>query len=171
MLVEQLDRAVYTPRCYVTAETDKLSATKAVSKEIAWLRPAAPATRGDPAPPADVSVTAIPRSREVGQSYITSVWTTVYSLLFAAAMVLQQRPRLVGAAAGCRRQAADARRAGAHCLVFDGATLCDSRCSTQGQDPASKAAAPTVRPRRTLQVLVNGPGTCVPVCAAAYLYR
>ncbi len=42
-----------------------------------------------------VSVAIIPRSREVGQSYMTSVGTTLYSLLFAAWTVLKHKPQLV----------------------------------------------------------------------------
>lgn len=45
--------------------------------------------------PSDVSVEVVPRSREVGQSYVTSVFTTLYALLFAARMVLRHRPQLV----------------------------------------------------------------------------
>lgn len=64
--------------------------------------------------PGDVSIEQIPRGREVGQSYFTSAFTTLYSLLCAARVVLRHKPQLV---------------------------------------------------------LVNGPSTCVPVCAMACLYR
>eukprot|EP00878_Enallax_costatus_P014580 GHUV01015251.1.p1 GENE.GHUV01015251.1~~GHUV01015251.1.p1 ORF type:complete len:217 (+),score=14.91 GHUV01015251.1:265-915(+) len=106
MLVEGLDKAYYSPRVYVAAETDAMSAKRALTRESTWAKAQEP--------PSDVSVEIIPRSREVGQSYITSVLTTLYSLMFAAQMVLRHRPQLV---------------------------------------------------------LVNGPGTCIPVCAAAFLYR
>lgn len=43
----------------------------------------------------EVSVEVIPRSREVGQSYVTSVFTTLYSLLWAFWMVTRHRPQLV----------------------------------------------------------------------------
>lgn len=36
MLVEQLDKAHYSPRCYVVAATDRMSGTKALTKEQAW---------------------------------------------------------------------------------------------------------------------------------------
>lgn len=106
MLVEGMDKAFYSPRVYVAAETDKMSAKRAVSREQSWA--------GSQDAPADVSVEVIPRSREVGQSYITSVFTTLYSLQTAARMVLRHRPQLV---------------------------------------------------------LVNGPGTCIPVCAIAFISR
>ena len=38
----------------------------------------------------------IPRSREVGQSYSTSVWTTLVALWTAFAIVFRERPQLVG---------------------------------------------------------------------------
>jgi hypothetical protein len=65
----------------------------AAAAAVAWFT--LPLTLQDT--PAAVSVEVIPRSREVGQSYITSVFTTLYSLLFAAGMVLRHRPQLVSA--------------------------------------------------------------------------
>lgn len=44
---------------------------------------------------ANALVHTIPRSREVGQSYITSVWTTLYALGYSAVLVLRERPELV----------------------------------------------------------------------------
>jgi beta-1,4-N-acetylglucosaminyltransferase len=86
MLVERLDKAHYAPRVYVTAATDRMSGTKALTKEAAW-------GAGSKGVAAQLEV--IPRSREVGQSYITSVGTTLYSLAFAAWVVLKHRPGLV----------------------------------------------------------------------------
>lgn len=45
--------------------------------------------------PTGFNVVQIPRSREVGQSYLTSVATTLYSLAFAFRIVLRERPELV----------------------------------------------------------------------------
>ena len=59
-------------------------------------------------------VDVIPRSREVGQSWLTSNFTTLQALAPAAFIVLRRRPRLL---------------------------------------------------------LVNGPGTCIPICAAAFVFR
>ena len=36
MLMEQLDKGHYAPRCYVVAATDRMSGTKALAKEQAW---------------------------------------------------------------------------------------------------------------------------------------
>lgn len=38
---------------------------------------------------------SIPRSREVGQSYLTSIWTTLVALGAAVALVFRIRPDLV----------------------------------------------------------------------------
>ena len=59
-------------------------------------------------------VDVIPRSREVGQSYASSILTTLRALLVAVVVVLKRRPQLL---------------------------------------------------------LVNGPGTCIPICAAAFVFR
>ncbi len=57
----------------------------------------------------------IPRSREVGQSYVTSVGTTIYSLLFAARLVWRQRPDLVGGLCAGRGRLAAMRRRRSRC--------------------------------------------------------
>jgi beta-1,4-N-acetylglucosaminyltransferase len=36
MLVEGMDKAFYSPRVYVAAETDKMSAKRALSREQTW---------------------------------------------------------------------------------------------------------------------------------------
>jgi hypothetical protein len=38
MLVEGMDKAFYSPRVYVAAETDKMSAKRALSREQTWAR-------------------------------------------------------------------------------------------------------------------------------------
>ena len=101
-LVRHLDKAWYAPRTYVVAETDRLGRQKAAGAEDGTDHAA------------ETTVLAIPRSREVGQSYLTSVFTTLVALAAAVGVVWRARPDLV---------------------------------------------------------LVNGPGTCVPICAAAALFR
>lgn len=102
-LLSNLDLKAYCPRCYVIAATDKLGAGKVASFESRIL-----------SQPSDYAVEVIPRSREVGQSYLTSVLTTLYSTCSAASIVWRGRPQLI---------------------------------------------------------LVNGPGTCIPICVAAFVYR
>ncbi|KAG2435859.1 hypothetical protein HXX76_007054 [Chlamydomonas incerta] len=105
MLMDSMGRERYGPRTYVVAATDAMSGGKALARERTWQKTDSPTGFG---------VVQIPRSREVGQSYLTSVATTLYSLAFAFRIVLRERPELV---------------------------------------------------------LVNGPGTCIPICAAAFTYR
>ena len=138
-LLRKFDLDTYQPRTYVVAETDRMSAQKAAAFEGEAAAAAAaggpqPAARGTPssrraprklgpssavdapsalsAPPC--STVAIPRSREVGQSFRSSVGTTLGALWHAVRPVLAARPDLL---------------------------------------------------------LVNGPGTCVPVVAGALVAR
>eukprot|EP00884_Botryococcus_braunii_P019054 jgi/Botrbrau1/5832/Bobra.0366s0014.1 len=107
-LVGQLDKKRYSPRTYIVAETDQMGAQKALTSE--GLDPSTPGGGADNG----VKVCTIPRSREVGQSYITSVVTTLIAMLAAFMIVLKENPDLV---------------------------------------------------------LVNGPGTCIPICVAAFFFR
>eukprot|EP00208_Stichococcus_sp_RCC1054_P002708 CAMPEP_0206134952 /NCGR_PEP_ID=MMETSP1473-20131121/331_1 /ASSEMBLY_ACC=CAM_ASM_001109 /TAXON_ID=1461547 /ORGANISM="Stichococcus sp, Strain RCC1054" /LENGTH=212 /DNA_ID=CAMNT_0053526609 /DNA_START=392 /DNA_END=1030 /DNA_ORIENTATION=+ len=103
-LLRGLDPTKYASLTFVVAATDRMGAAKAQQ---------ALSLRGQPeGEPAVVDV--IPRSREVGQSYITSVATTLRALAAAFTIVWRRRPDLL---------------------------------------------------------LVNGPGTCIPICAAALLLR
>eukprot|EP00123_Amoebidium_parasiticum_P000185 comp104524_c0_seq1/m.48769 comp104524_c0_seq1/g.48769 ORF comp104524_c0_seq1/g.48769 comp104524_c0_seq1/m.48769 type:complete len:221 (-) comp104524_c0_seq1:170-832(-) len=102
-MLEGVSPQRYAPRTYVLAETDQMSEVKARHLE-AKLNPA-----GD-----QYTFRRIPRSREVGQSYVTSVLTTLRSQLSCLPLMLRLRPDLV---------------------------------------------------------MVNGPGTCVPICVLAILFR
>ena len=51
--------------------------------------------QGQPAS-SNARVLVIPRSREVGQSYLTSIWTTLVALWTAFAIVYRECPQLVG---------------------------------------------------------------------------
>ena len=50
------------------------------------------------------SMRIIPRSREVGQSYLTSIWTTLVALWMAFVIVYQEQPQLVRNAS-CQKHA------------------------------------------------------------------
>lgn len=116
-LVESLDKTRYTPRAYVVAETDKMSGRKASDYENMLSDTKVVPGRRTSLDVGNVKqweLFEIPRSREVGQSYLTSVWTTLRACLHALVLVWQVSPHVV---------------------------------------------------------LVNGPGTCIPVCFAAVLYR
>lgn len=107
-MISALDMARFSPRVYVVADTDLLGDAKAKHyEEMLSL------AQKDMIGPT-VCVRRIPRSREVGQSWISSIFTTLWALFFSVWAVVAERPRLV---------------------------------------------------------LVNGPGTCIPVCMAAHVLR
>lgn len=89
----------YQPFAFVAANTDKTSEQRAKSSGVI---------------PQDTAILTVPRSREVGQSYLVAVWMTFKALLVCFSVLLQVRPLLL---------------------------------------------------------LVNGPGTCLPMCVAAAVLR
>ncbi|XP_043554788.1 UDP-N-acetylglucosamine transferase subunit ALG14 homolog isoform X1 [Chiloscyllium plagiosum] len=78
--------ASYVPRHYVIANTDKISEEKVRILE-------ASRTKGNTDP--QHTIHWIPRSREVCQSWTSSVVTTVYSLLYSIPLVFQLKPDMV----------------------------------------------------------------------------
>lgn len=105
-LTRQLDQGRFRPRCYVVAATDALGPIKAAASEQ---------IQADAEDSVRLwSVRTLPRSREVGQSYVTSVWSTIRATGAAIKVVFEETPQVV---------------------------------------------------------LVNGPGTCIPICVAAVLLR
>ncbi|XP_072430713.1 UDP-N-acetylglucosamine transferase subunit ALG14 isoform X2 [Chiloscyllium punctatum] len=84
-LMESLS-ASYVPRHYVIANTDKMSEEKVRILE-------ASRTKGNTDP--QHTIHRIPRSREVCQSWTSSVVTTVYSLLYSVPLVFQLKPDMV----------------------------------------------------------------------------
>mmetsp|Transcript_7331 Transcript_7331/g.14454 ORF Transcript_7331/g.14454 Transcript_7331/m.14454 type:complete len:217 (+) Transcript_7331:71-721(+) len=104
-LLDHFDKKHYFPRVYVKAETDVMSGEKALKKEEEWQKTESPM---------GISFWKIPRSREVGQPFLTAIWPTLLAIFHSAFVVLKEKPKLI---------------------------------------------------------LVNGPGTCIPVCAAALLFR
>lgn len=83
------DLRTYSPRRYIVAATDAMSGQKAFTFELAQAQAHFPT----PNPPP--SITSIPRSREVGQSFITSIWTTLYAALHAVRAVVVFQPDLI----------------------------------------------------------------------------
>jgi len=88
-MVRQLNPKRYHPIHYVVAATDttsiqRLQATTATA-----------ATTSNDCQQKEFYVHIIPRSREVGQSYVTSFGTTLYALVHAIRIVFQIRPQLV----------------------------------------------------------------------------
>lgn len=103
--VLRMDR--FTPRFYIAAATDNMSLHKARSFEHSLADK--PATKE-----ASLQYTQIYRSREVGQSYVTSVWTTILATVHALWLMIRIRPQVI---------------------------------------------------------LCNGPGTCIPLCVIAFLFK
>ncbi|CAN0372515.1 unnamed protein product, partial [Scytosiphon promiscuus] len=79
-LTSHLSPQTYLPLWYVVASTDHTSADRIPKEGLRSGR---------------CRVCTIPRSREVGQSYVTSVYTTLFAILHAAWMVVRIRPDLV----------------------------------------------------------------------------
>jgi len=101
-LVDALSSA-YNPRHYVVAVTDKMSNDKINSLE-----------KSKQYPSSEYVISHIPRSREVGQSWFTTVASTLNACLYSTILVFKSRPNLL---------------------------------------------------------LCNGPGTCLPLCLAAFARR
>lgn len=97
-LLSVLQKDRFSPRFYIAAATDNMSLQKARLLEET----------------SSAQFMQIYRSREVGQSYITSVWTTLIALSHGFWLMLRIRPQVI---------------------------------------------------------LCNGPGTCVPLCVIAFLFK
>ncbi|XP_051868977.1 UDP-N-acetylglucosamine transferase subunit ALG14 homolog isoform X1 [Pristis pectinata] len=78
--------ASYAPRHYVIAETDRMSEDKVRTLEAAR-------TEGGSEP--QYTIHRIPRSREVRQSWASSVVSTLYALLYSIPLVFQLKPDMV----------------------------------------------------------------------------
>lgn len=84
-LVQNLNSVNYSPRIYIMASTDTSSEVKIHQIEETCLSRNRPDC---------YEIIKIPRSRNVGQSYVTSVFTTVFSLLASLPVMLKQ-PELI----------------------------------------------------------------------------
>ena len=89
----------YRPRVYAVSSTDEMSAQRALrmEKEVFSSNKAATSCNDDDDEEEEeaVKVVRIPRSREVGQSYLSSIFTTLYSFFASIKMVALERPTLV----------------------------------------------------------------------------
>lgn len=87
-LVGSLSSA-YSPRHYVIAESDEMSAKKIHSLELTR------AQNDSTTEHTEYHLHRIPRSREVRQSWLSSVFTTLYSMWFSFPLVHRIKPDLV----------------------------------------------------------------------------
>ena len=116
-LLRALPPSRYAPRSYVLADTDTTSAAKVDAHEAAiGARLAQDETVDDAALEllSDHALVRVPRSREVGQSFVTSAFTTARATIHAVGLVWREAPDVV---------------------------------------------------------VTNGPGTCLPICLAAFASR
>jgi hypothetical protein len=90
-LLSRLPRGPYEPRVFVRAETDQTSETRVRQAEGKHMEE--DGLSPEDFPPS--TFVAIPRSREVGQSYLSSVRTTLVAIGAAAKVVLDVKPQLV----------------------------------------------------------------------------
>ncbi|CAN8231526.1 unnamed protein product [Cochlearia groenlandica] len=74
----------YTPRFYIAAATDNMSLQKARGFEDSLV-----------VKEASSQFMQIYRSREVGQSYVTSVWTTIVAIFHAMLLMIRIRPQVI----------------------------------------------------------------------------
>lgn len=79
-IVKHLNVENYSPRVYIRAQTDKLSAEKVRDLEGSNK---------------DYKIVEIYRSREVRQSYFTSVWTTIFATLNCLPVLWRENPKLI----------------------------------------------------------------------------
>ncbi|XP_074290016.1 uncharacterized protein LOC141616777 isoform X2 [Silene latifolia] len=106
-LLSVLQKDRFMPRYYVAAATDNMSLQKAQTFE----------SSSNNAETGNAQYMQIYRSREVGQSYITSVLTTLIAIVHAVWLMIKIRPQVY------------------------------------------------------LQFLCNGPGTCIPLCGIAFVFK
>ncbi|XP_020244435.1 UDP-N-acetylglucosamine transferase subunit ALG14 homolog [Asparagus officinalis] len=111
-IVNILQKDRLAPRFYVAAATDNMSLQKARILEESLIQQGENNTAGKKIE--DSQFMQIYRSREVGQSYITSIWTTLVAISHALWLVFVMRPQVI---------------------------------------------------------ICNGPGTCIPLCAVAFLFK
>ncbi|CAM6028610.1 unnamed protein product [Sphagnum balticum] len=90
-LVGALNLQRYAPRYYIAAVTDNMSLTRAATLED-HLQKCAPSTSSSLQKPKFYQVY---RSREVGQSYFTSVVTTLLAMMHALWLVAHIRPDVI----------------------------------------------------------------------------
>ncbi|KAJ7548399.1 hypothetical protein O6H91_07G067900 [Diphasiastrum complanatum] len=86
-LVSMLNHERYSPRCYVAALTDNMSLSKAQRLEESFIQQAAANHKA--------RYLQIYRSREVGQSYLTSMATTTIGMAHGLWIVFRVRPDII----------------------------------------------------------------------------
>uniref|UniRef100_A0AC34GVS0 UDP-N-acetylglucosamine transferase subunit ALG14 n=1 Tax=Panagrolaimus sp. ES5 TaxID=591445 RepID=A0AC34GVS0_9BILA len=91
-LLLQLNSDLFIPRHYVVAETDKMGIDKVmeIEKEL-YAKQKNHSMKADEI----FTVTKIPRSREVGQSYFSSIFTTLWAIFSSILAVWRLKPDII----------------------------------------------------------------------------
>ena len=76
-LISALDTTKYSPQTYMVADTDTSSLSKLKALNL------------------ESQIQVIPRSREVGQSWISTIFTSIRATLACAKLLLKHRPKLL----------------------------------------------------------------------------
>ncbi|XP_033289139.1 UDP-N-acetylglucosamine transferase subunit ALG14 homolog isoform X1 [Orcinus orca] len=153
-LLENLSDA-YSPRHYIIADTDEMSAHKINSFE---------GNRADRNPSAmftEYYIHRIPRSREVQQSWLSTVLTTLYSMWLSFPLTHRVKPDLIHKAVG------EEQHAPIPWVLAEHRALCAHVLWCRAGHPGAEKW--TDLSQLTQLVLCNGPGTCVPICISALL--
>eukprot|EP01091_Cochliopodium_minus_P016048 TRINITY_DN5892_c0_g1_i1.p1 TRINITY_DN5892_c0_g1~~TRINITY_DN5892_c0_g1_i1.p1 ORF type:complete len:211 (+),score=57.63 TRINITY_DN5892_c0_g1_i1:3-635(+) len=79
-LLDKISVKNYTPRIYVIDDKNKTSEFRAKQREQNNK---------------DYSIIKIPKSRDVGQSYLTSIFSTLKTFLFAIVLIFKEKPELI----------------------------------------------------------------------------
>ncbi|KAL0906989.1 hypothetical protein M5K25_025524 [Dendrobium thyrsiflorum] len=111
-IVNVLEKDRFVPRFYIAAGTDNMSLQKARVLEESLIQKEEIGNKKDIEKIACFE--QIYRSREVGQSYLTSIYTTLVAILHALWLMLKFRPEVI---------------------------------------------------------ICNGPGTCIPICLVAFIFK
>ncbi|KAK9094866.1 hypothetical protein Scep_026335 [Stephania cephalantha] len=89
-LVAVLQKDKFTPRIYIAASTDNMSLQKASALEASLVD-----ERDDGTMSKKALFMQIYRSREVGQSYLTSIGTTLIAIIHALWLMIKIRPQVI----------------------------------------------------------------------------
>lgn len=78
-LMDKMNQSKFMPRLYVLADTDTTSRIRVENVESGT----------------EWSIASIPRSRYVNQSYVTSIFSTIYSIVMTVPVIISFKPDLV----------------------------------------------------------------------------
>lgn len=87
-ILRGIDSSKYLPRIYVKASGDNMSANHCLKFENAQNNNNNKSNK-------DYKIIDIPRAREVGQSYFSSIFTTLYAIFYCIKLIYVNSPDLV----------------------------------------------------------------------------